>query len=281
LSIEIVNLTSDQIVPCGEMLNVAFKGTDMVERLGKMFPLQPENFLIARDGEQIVGSAAAFNYGPFAAIGLVGVHPQHQRRGIGYAIMAHLVAALEQQGCPIMYLDATEMGAPVYAKLGFVEDGRTYRFSRPAHQPTDEPLPEGITVASADMLEMLAAWDARYFGTSRLPLLEDQERNQPGRILIAHDPAGNLAGLLCAQEAILGPWVATSPAIAEKLLRAALRLEYKEEVRVIFPAANPHTAPLLARYGFVPARNIAHMQRGGSDPRDLPNYYGQTSFMLG
>jgi len=280
--LEIVNITPEAIPACGEMMNAAFHGTDMVERLARMYELQPENFFMAREGDQIVGGAGAMNYGPFAAIGLVSVHPEFQRRGIGTGVMERLVEALEAQGCPMIFLDATAMGAPVYTRLGFIEDGRTYRYSRPDHRPSGEPLPDGIAIARPDELNTIIALDSKYFGTARPSIYHQQETYTPGRIFVARDESGAINGILCAQNAILGPWVADSPIIAEKLLRAALTLEFPEEVRVIFPAANPETELLLSRYGFQKARDIAHMRRGGvREPRDIPRYYGQASFMLG
>jgi GNAT superfamily N-acetyltransferase len=285
LPVEIVKIRPEDIPACGIVMDAAYGGGGLTERLIHNRKFQPENWFMARDtsqDDQIVGAAGAMNYGPFASIGMVAVHPDHQRRGIGTAIMAHLLDVLETQGCPVSILDATTMGAPIYAKLGFIEEGRTYRFSHLNHTPTRAPLPAGVRRARPEELGDIIAWDARYFGATRPQIYHDQEERTPGRIFVAHDPRGSISGVLCVQDTLIGPWVAADVESAEKLLQAALTLDYLEEPRVIFPAANPETVPLLRRYGFEQVRDIRHMRRGGErDPREIAHYYAQTSFMLG
>lgn len=48
------------------------------------------------------------------------VHPESRNMGYGTAITKYLVDAIDQGTYSTIYLDATEMGYPVYIKLGFI-----------------------------------------------------------------------------------------------------------------------------------------------------------------
>ncbi len=94
--------------------------------LARYLSLQPGGWMLAvRDGIP-VGVSGAIVYGPFASIGLMAVHPSQQRQGIARAVLEHLLAWLQAQGCPVALLDASAMGRPLYATAGFVEDDTVF-----------------------------------------------------------------------------------------------------------------------------------------------------------
>src|SRR5260370_27010239 len=80
------------------------------------------------------GWAGAIAYGATARIGLMAVHPDVQRPGIGRAIMEHLLEWATGRGATTVLLDASPAGVPLYARLGFVthDHARAYRSSHPA-----------------------------------------------------------------------------------------------------------------------------------------------------
>ena len=47
-------------------------------------------------------------------------HPDYRRQGIAYRTLALLVLAAKAKGIPLISLEATEMGRPLYEKFGFV-----------------------------------------------------------------------------------------------------------------------------------------------------------------
>src|SRR5258706_13347008 len=100
------------------------------DRLQLYLSLQPDGWLLAKlDGEP-AGIAGGTNYGAVGHIGLVAVDPSKQRRGVALALMEHLLDWFDAQRCPIIQLDASEAGAPLYHKLGFVEDEKTLGFTQ-------------------------------------------------------------------------------------------------------------------------------------------------------
>lgn len=96
--------------------------TASLGRLRRYRSLDPTTWLLALDDGEPVGLGGAIDYGTFAYIGLVGVLQDIQRRGIGHAIMARLLALIDARGGRTSLLDAMDTGAALYRKMGFVDD---------------------------------------------------------------------------------------------------------------------------------------------------------------
>ena len=82
--------------------------------------LQPDGVCLACQHEIPLGMVAAIKYPTFAYVGLMGVHQESQRQGVGLALMQHILAWLDQEGVHQVLLDASPLGQPLYEKLGFV-----------------------------------------------------------------------------------------------------------------------------------------------------------------
>jgi GNAT superfamily N-acetyltransferase len=57
--------------------------------------------------------------GNTAGISLMATAPEHQRKGIGRALLTHVIDDYRRRGVVRFYLSATEAGRPLYASLGF------------------------------------------------------------------------------------------------------------------------------------------------------------------
>jgi GNAT superfamily N-acetyltransferase len=57
--------------------------------------------------------------GSTAGISLMATPPEHQRKGMGRALLTHVMADYRRRGVARFYLGATEAGYPLYASLGF------------------------------------------------------------------------------------------------------------------------------------------------------------------
>lgn len=62
--------------------------------------------------------------GTTAGIYNVGTPPEHRRRGYGAAVTWAAIAEGAERGCDHSVLQASELGAPVYRAMGFVDVGR-------------------------------------------------------------------------------------------------------------------------------------------------------------
>lgn len=76
--------------------------------------------VIAETDNKIVGCGNGFVHGRIGWLGQIIVIPEYRRQGIGYAITSHLVEFLKSNGCSTLFLIATDLGEPVYRKLGFI-----------------------------------------------------------------------------------------------------------------------------------------------------------------
>jgi predicted acetyltransferase len=67
--------------------------------------------------------------GAVAGVYNVAALPSHRRRGIGEAMTWRSVARGREAGCTVAVLEASEMGRPVYERMGFrvVAPYRTFR----------------------------------------------------------------------------------------------------------------------------------------------------------
>lgn len=238
-------------------------------------------WLLALDRGEPVGMVGAVSYGSFAYLGLMGVRPEAQRRGVGRALMARILDWADGLGVPSVLLDATEEGAPLYASCGFVEMDRALLFRSEAAAASPVPPASAGTLAK-EAVDPVVQFDARAFGAERPAVLRALLAEFPGRAFVCSDADGAVTGYLVAQARRLGPWVARGPAEAEALLQAALCRAFSSPPTVIVPEANAEGSALLSRQGFTLVRTCRHMCRGRAPSRRRRELiYGQESFAIG
>lgn len=248
--------------------------------LRRYLDLEPEGWWIALDGDVPVGLVGALDYGPFAYVGNMAVHPSAQGRGIGRALMTALLEWLDRRGTPAVLLDATPAGAPLYLTLGFTDVDRACWYVRGAGAPPTA-RPAGVVALTAADAPALARLDAPIFGADRGALLRRWLEDYPGRAFGVVDRRGDLAGFAIAQRRRIGPWVARDPEAAERLLRAALSLAFTGPPIVVGPGANADAARALVAHGFAEVSQTRHMRRGPLPARDRARIWGQTSYAVG
>lgn len=279
LDLGIAQLTDDDVVEAGAVLDTAFGRQGMTGNLRAAHALQPASWFCARRNCQIVALVGAYDYGAFCCIGMMAVHPLEQRRRIGEWLLAHL---LEHVGAPVALLDASAAGQRLYPRLGFAPEGETLRMNllRPSAPASGDASP--VAPITEDDLAEVAAFDAPLFGAERLAVLRAFWRTAPERALLTRDEAGRMTGFLFSTSNHIGPWSAVTPAAAEQLLSAALAQPWRVPPMLTCPAENPAAITLLEAHGFAVTERLLHMRRGGThDPRRIVFMYGQASLTLG
>ena len=89
--------------------------------------VQPELFLVAELAGDVVGTTLAGDDGHRGWIHLVAVSPEHQRKGVGEALVGDAARRLRERGVPKVNLQVRGDNAGVvafYEKLGFVVEDR-------------------------------------------------------------------------------------------------------------------------------------------------------------
>ncbi len=233
-------------------------------------------WVLEQDGTTI-GVVGATDFGSFAHIGLMAIHPSHQSGGTGSNLLRYALDQLDQRGFDSITLYSTDAGLAFYPRHGFVWQGISTEWKlrkRKSHS-------RHYTISATTDLERIVVVDRTIFGGNRLALLEALEAEAPGRILIAEDTAGAIQGFIVAQPKVLGPYMALSKQAAADLLDAALDLEYDGETRVALPDAHADAESLMAEAGFVPVRTSRYFIRGKSPAQQRHLMYGQAAYSLG
>lgn len=283
MSLTIRILTDDDLEVATAITRAAYRTPrSRTSELARNIALQPDGWFLATLDGKAVGMGGALDYGPFAYVGTVGVLPEAQRRGVATAIMKTLLTWLADRGCPTVLLDASEDGAPLYARLGFVEDDKTLLFQPGDATPVLSDRPTTlISSAAPDNLAEMIAFDTPIFGAVRGSVLASFQTSLPERVFVARDDDGTLSGYLYAQHEAVGPWVCRDDRAAEDLLSMALRLPFNAGPTVIVGAANERASGLLVSHGFRLQRTLSHMRLGPPVARHRDVIFGQASFAIG
>lgn len=243
--------------------------------------LQPDGVCLACRHEIPLGIVAAIKYSTFAYVGLMGVHQESQRQGIGLALMQHILAWLDQEGMHQIVLDASPSGQPLYEKLDFVARDEVYILQRQIGEPPFQ-RPTEVHPLSLQNLDLVAATDKRAFGADRSRLLRALLETYPQRAFLLNDGQGGISGYVIAQEKRIGPWVMENAATAEVLLKAVLSLPFDGKVSVVVPGENMDAIALLQRYAFKTVRVNRHMMRGSDMPASRrEKIFAQASLSFG
>jgi len=124
--LNIRNLTAADLEDIDPVLMAAYGRTSSFKsELQLCLTLQPDGWLIAEWDGTPVGMVGAVDYGAFAYVGLLAVHPNFQGRRIGRVLMERILAWVDEHGCHNAVLDASEAGRLLYTKLGFVEEEKS------------------------------------------------------------------------------------------------------------------------------------------------------------
>lgn len=282
MAISLRPLTAADFRTVDPLLTAAYaRPSSMLDDLVRYHQHQPDGWIIARLEGAPAGVGGAIAYGNFARIGLVAVHPDVQRQGIGRAIMEYLLEWAAVRGASTVLLDATPAGVPLYTRLGFVTDDFARAYSASPGASLAGPQAQAVRPLEPADLPDVVAFDAERFGASRPAILAHYVEEFAGHAFVAHDRGGRLVGYLIAQAQRLGPWLEFTQEVAEALLAHALPL-CRGNTQVLVPECNRAATALLERNAFSPGRRWHSMRRGGiRDLRQRQRLYGYTNFYVG
>lgn len=284
IPLELELLGAWDIADATVLLQLAFNmprpyGDDLKRHLA----MDPASWWLGRMGNQAVGMAGFSDFGSCASVGLMVVHPGFQGKGIGGRILRHVLAAADARKIPMLLLDATTAGHPLYLSHGFVEEDKSDLFIRtgtPA--PVAVPGREQVRRAKPEDCAAISALDAQIIGADRGRLMRCLLEEFPDRSFVSTDGQGRITGCIFAQSRRIGPWLAMQPADAEALLAEVLALPFASPPELIAPQSNAAARPMLERHGFLYKRSTRHMRRGGEGLLSRRAcIYGYASFALG
>jgi GNAT superfamily N-acetyltransferase len=246
----------------------------------------------APDGRGVAGAVVLTRWAAdYAAVGMMLVAARYGRRGLGRALMEHVLHAAGDDATVTLF--ATDMGRPLYEKLGFTAVRRNVSFVgrfRPSpardnskKRETSAPAasPRGVRLAAEADLPAILALDRAAFGAdrgqilTRMPALADQVA-----VFAAGGPAGTgnagpgIAGYGAAWRVapaltVIGPLVAPDGEAAKRLVEA-LAARARTPVRLDLDPDRRELPGWAHAHGLEPAGRTVVMARGELTPRGTP-----------
>lgn len=261
-------MTEADLAPADELRQAA-GWNQRPDEWRRLLGFEPQGCFVALEDGQVIGTVTTTTYGKeMAWIGMMLVHPDQRRRGLGTELMQKALDYLRKCTIPCIRLDATPAGRPLYEKLGFVAEWALTR-----HQAA----PSGAKKAgSRDLVE--ADWpaveklDAAAFGAPRSRVLRSLSEGSWATLVCP--PEGPILGYGMLRRGsdrdYLGPVVCDGPA-ATTLISALLSHAGGQPVFWDVPDDNPVATSLARDFGFTPVRPLTRMRFGGnsvpSDPK--------------
>jgi ribosomal protein S18 acetylase RimI-like enzyme len=226
----------------------------------------PDGCFVAEEESRICGTATTITYeNRFAWIGMVLVDPEFQKRGIGTRLLNKTIEYLDERKIPTLKLDATPQGQPLYAKLGFVCEYQIERWMLKRQLNTAPGTFHSSHTRTEGQLNLLDKFDREVFGADRRFLLNSLRQSYPS---LATSIWGDelLQGYTLGRSGLfadhLGPWVASTQAVGERLLMEFLTRSSRETVLVDCLSSNSAAIELLRSHGFTRSRLLTRMFRG-------------------
>lgn len=240
----------------------------------------------APDGS-LAGMVGAVPLGDIGILCQLAVRDGFRNAGLGRRLSSWAVAYLRSRGARTVRLYSTREAEGLYRSLGFapVTPRTVYRLEE---APRDVPGADGRRVSTllfGDLPELYGV-DRWSYGADRSALILATLKLHPGWGLVLRDPSGRLEGYL-VRSALgpttrVGPFVASSPAVARLLLAAALRASEGSPVEVTVTGPSTHPAhALLKGLGFGGRADRLRMELGEPSPSGQPGlvHYGTTPYL--
>lgn len=237
-----------------------------------LIELSPQGCLAIEIDGEIASTATLTCYGTrLAWVGMVLTRIKRRGRGYAMRLLKESLRVADELGIDSVKLDATNLGQPLYEKLGFRAEQPVERWWRAGHENVStksEREPVGPNWQAADV---------HAFGVDRRALLEKlSRRNAP--LTIGQSYLLARAG---REISYLGPSVCESPLIAGKLIERVLQSPNPGGWFWDLMVDNKPAVSLAQDLGFAPKRHLLRMVRGKDVRGNEGAVYALAGFELG
>jgi GNAT superfamily N-acetyltransferase len=260
-------------IALGMQLKQAAGWTQIEADWRRALELEPDGCFVAEADGAGVGTVATCLFGPIAWIAMVLVDQRCRGLGIGRALLERAIEYCESRQADSVRLDATPLGRPLYASLGFRDDFELARYrgtpqlQEPAAGDADPFCPANL----AGILELDRAATATDRGKLLRALIEHE--HQP--TLVVRTSHG-LAGFCSSRPGIaalqIGPCIATAAA-GPQLLAATIGAARGWPVVIDLPTGNAEAIRMVEGAGLQRERCFTRMTRGRPVCEDLPSHW--------
>lgn len=262
---KIRNLKPEDIDEVKKLCNMVHWPLTMQD-IKRLYELEPDGWFCAEVDNQYVGQAMGIAIGSLGCIGMIIVHENYRRRGIGTALTTEALSYLRNKGIQTIELDATPDGYNTYKKLGFIDEFTVYHYVKGVAS-NNPPLTKNSEVkpAVAANIEAIIEFDKFSFGGNRAKVLKALF-NDSKTFVVKH--GSEIQGYTMYRDMAtrhwLGPLIANDVLSAEKLLQQVLRELPGKEIRLGVPSINHNAITLFERHDFKAEFEIVRMCYGPS-----------------
>lgn len=239
----------------------------------RFITLSPQGCFVASANGVDVGTAATFNFKNIGWIAMILVDPQARGQGVGSAMMNHCLSHLTANNVTTIRLDATDLGKPVYDKLGFVDQFKLVRYEGTLQANASLDTLPGVMVSPvqpADLSDMLAI-DLTTTRTLRHNLLEQlvnevQTSTHCSAFIarLSNKITGYCLTRRGANASFIGPCVATSDAAGLSLLNAAANELSGQRILIDIPVDHEAANRWATQQGLTLQRQLTRMSKGNA-----------------
>lgn len=235
-----------------------------MQDIKRLYELEPDGWFCAEVDNQYVGQAMGIAMGSLGCVGMIIVHENYRRRGIGTALTTEATNYLRNKGAKTIRLDATLEGYNTYKKLGFLDEFPVLHYVKGVAS-SNPPLPkisEVKPLVAAD-IEAVIEFDKFSFGVNRAKVLKALFSDSRA-FVIKH--GREIQGYVMCRDTTtghwLGPLIANDVLNAEKLLQQVLRELSDKEIRLGVPSINHNAITLFESHDFRTEFEITRMCYG-------------------
>jgi GNAT superfamily N-acetyltransferase len=230
----------------------------------------------APDGKGLAGALVLTRWAAdYASAGMMLVAARYGRRGLGRALMEHLLRAAGDDATVTLF--ATDQGRPLYEKLGFEPVRKSVslrgQFRAAGGSPKAAGSPRGIRAATEADLPAILELDRAAFGADRGPILTRLPSFADRIVVLDH---GGITGYAAAwrnepTSTVIGPLVAPDGAAA-RLLVAGLAAHTPTPIRLDLDPDRAELPGWANNHGLEPTGITVVMARGKLIERGTPGY---------
>jgi ribosomal protein S18 acetylase RimI-like enzyme len=232
------------------------------------------------------GTVIATIYGQeLGWIGMLLVHPDFRRRGIGTELLKVCIKYLRGRNVRCIKLDATPAGKAVYDALGFKDEWTLSRWEG-IYAPPPHLTPDlWIRKWQKTDIAMVDRIDAEAFGISRNRVLQALAHESLSALVLESKP-GRILGYGLLREGSramqIGPVVAASSHSGIHLIEALLLDSRGQRIFWDIPDRNTATIAWVKHQSFTVQRSLTRMYLGeNSMPSDPQKYFALAGPELG
>ncbi len=233
-----------------------------IQDFRRFMRMDPRGTLVAWDGPNRVGVATATSYGKVAWIGSIIVEPDHRGKGCGKTLVEKALQYCHDEGAETCWLNSYEEVEPFYRRLGFKPAGATLHMTGQA----EGALHPGVRLVHSGEVEVVAAFDTPYFGTSRLKVLKELYHDHGNSFLRSstEDVVAYVVGAPYSGGVEVAPWVChpSKPHRARELLMHLLAQHPGITFELNVPEENEEALRILKPFGFEVAFRTTRMYYG-------------------